>query len=207
MKAHEHSAKPTRQQPVGEVRIIGGQWKRSKLGVPNKPGLRPTPSRVRETLFNWLGPDLSGLRCLDAFAGTGALGLEAASRGAADVLLIEHDPQLVANLRDVQTRWKAQTVRVQRGDGLAVMQALPAGSMDLVFLDPPFDSGLFGQALRAAARILSDQGAIYLEAPEVCPDAWLLPLQLRRHKSGQAGMVHYHLLVRGSASEPDAHYT
>ena len=84
-----------------EVRIIGGQWKRTKLQVPDKPGLRPTPDRVRETLFNWLGQDLTGWRCVDAFAGTGALGLEAASRGAAQVLLVEQDPQLVAQLRPV----------------------------------------------------------------------------------------------------------
>jgi 16S rRNA (guanine966-N2)-methyltransferase len=81
------------------VRIIGGQWKRTRLPVADKPGLRPTPDRVRETLFNWLGQDLEGWRCVDAFAGTGALGLEAASRGAAQVLLVEQDPELVATLR------------------------------------------------------------------------------------------------------------
>src|SRR3954451_22729198 len=85
-----------------EVRIIGGQWKRTKLPVPDKPGLRPTPDRVREILFNWLGHDLTGWRCVDAFAGTGALGLEAASRGAADVLLVEQDPELVSLLRAMQ---------------------------------------------------------------------------------------------------------
>ena len=82
--------------PPGEVRIIGGQYKRSKLPVANKPGLRPTPDRVRETLFNWLGQDLSGWRCIDVFAGTGALGFEAASRGAAEVLLCEQDAALAA---------------------------------------------------------------------------------------------------------------
>ncbi|MEO7885888.1 MAG: RsmD family RNA methyltransferase, partial [Polaromonas sp.] len=80
--------------PPGEIRIIGGLYKRTKLPVPNKPGLRPTPDRVRETLFNWLGQDLTGWRCIDVFAGTGALGFEAASRGAADVLLCEQDPSL-----------------------------------------------------------------------------------------------------------------
>src|SRR5215212_6919483 len=95
-----------------EVRIIGGLWKRTKLPVADKPGLRPTPDRVRETLFNWLGQDLTGLRCVDAFAGTGALGLEAASRGATDVLLVEQDPQLVNMLRAAQVKLGANGVKV-----------------------------------------------------------------------------------------------
>ncbi|MBN9338606.1 MAG: RsmD family RNA methyltransferase, partial [Comamonadaceae bacterium] len=104
---------------AGEVRIIGGQWKRTRLKVPDRPGLRPTPDRVRETLFNWLGQDLTGWRCLDAFAGTGALGLEAASRGAAAVLLVEQEAALAAALQQHQQRLQAAQVRVQRGDGLA----------------------------------------------------------------------------------------
>src|SRR5688500_20228263 len=102
------------------VRIIGGQWKRTKLPVPDKPGLRPTPDRVRETLFNWLGQDLAGWRCVDAFAGTGALGLEAASRGAADVLLVEAEGVLVDQLRAVVARLAAANVRVQRGNDIRV---------------------------------------------------------------------------------------
>ena len=94
------TARPARPAAApNEVRIIGGQWKRTRLPVADKPGLRPTPDRVRETLFNWLGQDLAGWRCVDAFAGTGALGLEAASRGAAEVLLVEQDPALVDQLR------------------------------------------------------------------------------------------------------------
>src|SRR5438046_10548348 len=97
-------ASPARRTLPHQVRIIGGQWKRTKLPVADKPGLRPTPDRVRETLFNWLGQDLAGWRCVDAFAGSGALGFEAASRGAADVLMVEQDAQLVAQLRPVQQR-------------------------------------------------------------------------------------------------------
>src|SRR6478736_3002724 len=93
------TATPARRKLPNQVRIIGGAWKRTPLPVADRPGLRPTPDRVRETLFNWLGQDLTGWRCVDAFAGTGALGLEAASRGAADVLLVEQDPDLVATLR------------------------------------------------------------------------------------------------------------
>src|SRR5688572_17648184 len=120
-----------------EVRIIGGQWKRTKLPVPDKPGLRPTPDRVRETLFNWLGQDLTGWRCVDVFAGTGALGFEAASRGATEVLLCEQDPGLVLRLKALQTQLQAGMVRIERGDGVGLLRRLPAASMQLVLLDPP----------------------------------------------------------------------
>jgi 16S rRNA (guanine966-N2)-methyltransferase len=193
MKPH---AATRNRQPPGEIRIIGGQWKRSKLSVPDKPGLRPTPDRVRETLFNWLGNDLTGWRCIDAFAGTGALGFEAASRGAADVLLVEQDAQLIANLQTVKTKLKADQVRIQRGDGIAIVAGLPAQSMDLIFLDPPFESDLFHKALGAAAHVLSAQGAIYLEAPIAWDDAAVAAFGLKVHKSGKAGMVHHHLLAK-----------
>ena len=138
-------ARATRRRPQavppGEVRIIGGQWKRSKLPVADKPGLRPTPDRVRETLFNWLGQDLSGWRCVDAFAGTGALGFEAASRGAAQVLLVEQDSALVAQLKqDARSSSRPTAVQVQRGDGIAALSHGPPASADLIFLDPPFDA-------------------------------------------------------------------
>src|SRR3954466_10716767 len=103
---------PGRRRAAHEVRIIGGLWKRTRLPVADKPGLRPTPDRVRETLFNWLGQDLEGWRCVDAFAGTGALGLEAASRGAAQVVLVEQDPDLVATLRALKAKLGADTVEV-----------------------------------------------------------------------------------------------
>ena len=181
-----------------EVRIIGGQWKRTRLAVADKPGLRPTPDRVRETLFNWLGQDLTGWRCLDAFAGTGALGLEAASRGAAEVMLVETDAQLVDKLRAVVERLAATTVRVQRANGLSVMGGLPPGRFELVFLDPPFDAGLFEKALAVAAPLVTDSGSIYLEAPTAWGEAELAPhgLSLSRHL--RAGAVHSHLLRRAA---------
>ena len=114
-------------QAPHEVRIIGGQWRRSRLPVPDAPGLRPTPDRVRETLFNWLGQDLSGWRCLDAFAGSGALGFEAASRGAARVLLVEQDRRLAEGLRAVKERLNADAVEVVCGSAQAVMQGLAPG--------------------------------------------------------------------------------
>lgn len=182
-------------QAPHEVRILGGQYKRSKLPVADLPGLRPTPSRVRETLFNWLGQDLSGLRCLDAFAGTGALGLEAASRGAAEVVLVEQAPALVASLQGVCTRLKAATVRVERGDGLTALKQRAGQGWDVVFLDPPFEAGaLFLPALQAAAAAIGPQGLVYLEAPRDWTDAELAPLGLKRHRHARAGAVAFHLL-------------
>ena len=168
MKKPSITRRPTANAPQ-EVRIIGGQWKRTPLPVAALPGLRPTPARVRETLFNWLGQDLTGLRCVDAFAGTGALGLEAASRGAVEVLLVENDGALVKTLTALKTRLKAEAVRVERGDGVAALQQRRGQGLDVVFLDPPFgDDGnpaLFNAALLAARQALGEQGLIYLEAP------------------------------------------
>ena len=194
--------KPVHQSPKGqlshEVRIIGGQWRRTRLKVLDKPGLRPTPDRVRETLFNWLGQDLTGWRCVDAFAGTGVLGLEAASRGAAHVLLVEQDAVLVQHLQDNVTRLKADAASVQRGDAVSTLDRLPLGSVDLVFIDPPFDGPWFEPALKAATRAVPVGGWIYLEAPVQWPaealGAW--GLQCERHL--KAGAVHAHLLQRVS---------
>ena len=188
-------------KPPGEIRIIGGQYKRSKLPVPDKSGLRPTPDRVRETLFNWLGQDLTGWRCADVFAGTGVLGFEAASRGAADVLLCEQDPALVIQLKAVQTRLKAEMVRIERGDGLSALRRLTPGSLQLVLLDPPFESNLFEPALKAAAEVISPTGLIYLEAPRAWTDEELDPLGLQLHRSGKAGAVHFHLMVKAQVPQ------
>jgi 16S rRNA (guanine(966)-N(2))-methyltransferase RsmD len=183
-------------RPPSEVRIIGGQWKRTRLPVANVPGLRPTPDRVRETLFNWLGQDLSGWRCIDAFAGTGALGLEAASRGASEVRLIEQDSALVAQLTRLQTRLQATAVRVERADGVSALKRLVAASMDLVLLDPPFDSTLLSQALPEAVRVLAPQGFVYVEAPRRWPDDELAALGLAVYRYLKAGAVHAHVLQR-----------
>ena len=179
--------------PAHEVRIIGGQWKRSKLPVADRPGLRPTPDRVRETLFNWLGQDLTGWHCLDAFAGSGALGFEAASRGAAEVVLLERDPALAASLRLSRQRLKAEAMRIEAGDAISWMSRAASGSFDLVLLDPPFGSGLGEQALPLATRLAADDGLIYLEARQAlpaAPEGWSL------HRQGRAGAVHFHLLSR-----------
>ena len=195
--------KPAAAAPkgAGEIRIIGGAWKRTRLPVAQRPGLRPTPDRVRETLFNWLGQDLSGWRCLDAFAGTGALGLEAASRGAAQVLLVESDAALAASLETLRQRLQAGAVRVQRGDGLAALQQAAPASLDLVLLDPPFGNGdLFGKALQAAARAVAADGHVYLEAPRAWADEELAASGLAVHRYLKAGAVHAHLLRRVPAA-------
>jgi 16S rRNA (guanine(966)-N(2))-methyltransferase RsmD len=180
----------------GEVRLIAGQWKRSKLPVLDKPGLRPTPDRVRETLFNWLGHDLAGWRCLDVFAGTGALGFEAASRGAASVQMVELDRDLVAQLGRMQQQLGASAVRIVPGDALAALSKLPSASMDLVFLDPPFSENLLPPALQAVGRLLAKGGLVYLEAPLEWKDEQLAGFSLLRRRHFRAGAVHAHLLAR-----------
>ena len=189
-----------------EVRIIAGQWKRSKLPVFDRPGLRPTPNRVRETLFNWLGHDLSGLRCVDVFAGTGALGFEAASRGAQLVVLVEQDALLVSRLRESQNRLKASSVRVEAGDGLAYLKRCPQGSIDLVFIDPPFEADLFERALAVAAPALTDTGWAYLEANRAFSEESLRSSGWRLHRADRAGAVFFHLLQRQNRlAEPASH--
>ncbi|PIF74860.1 16S rRNA (guanine(966)-N(2))-methyltransferase RsmD [Variovorax sp. 54] len=200
------SRAPAAKRPSrpNEVRIIGGEWKRTRLAVADKPGLRPTPDRVRETLFNWLaslagvgGGALPGWHCIDAFAGTGALGLEAASRGAANVLLCEQDGALVAQLEAAKTKLSAKAVRVERGNGVTALERAAAGSLQAVFLDPPFETvALYEPALRAAARALHADGAIYLEAPRRWAAEELAALGLVEFRYLKAGAVHAHLLRR-----------
>ena len=182
------------KKTTGQIRIIGGLYKRTPLAVNHSPGLRPTPSRVRETLFNWLGQDLSGWHCVDAFAGSGALGFEAASRSAHQVLLCEQDAALVAQLQAVKTKLQASRVSIERGDGLACLGRLAPGSVQLIFLDPPFESALYEPALRACSQALSDSGYVYLESARAWSDEELTRFGLQIHRRAQAGAVHFCLL-------------
>ena len=191
-----------------DIRIIGGQWRRTRLAVADKPGLRPTPDRVRETLFNWLaslagagGGQLPGWHCIDVFAGTGALGFEAASRGAAAVWLCEQDPALVAQMRAMREKLQAEAVRVERGDGVAQLERAGAGAWHAVFIDPPFDqAALYERSLRVAARGLRPGGMVYLEAARAWNDEELAPFGLAVYRHLKAGAVHAHLLrAAGSA--------
>jgi 16S rRNA (guanine(966)-N(2))-methyltransferase RsmD len=190
-------------KPPREVRIIGGQWKRTKLAVLDRPGLRPTPDRVRETLFNWLGQNLAGWRCLDAFAGTGALGFEAASRGAAEVVMIERDAKAQRQLLNVQQRLNATQVRIEGADALAWMARSERARYELVFLDPPFVDGLFEAALIAAAGLPVADGLVYLEANVLWPADSLAVLGLSLIRHVRAGAVHAHLLQRTAAVAAD----
>lgn len=179
-----------------EVRIIGGLWKRSKLPVGLLPGLRPTPDRVRETLFNWLGGDLTGWRCLDAFAGSGALGFEAASRGAAAVMLLEREARQARSLEESKQRLKADALQVVATDALSWMRRSAPESFELLFIDPPYDSDLLAPALAAAARLVVPGGYIYLEAAHAYSNDDLAALRLSVHRHLRAGRVHAHLLQR-----------
>ncbi len=186
----------TRGAAHNRLRIIGGRWRGRKLSFPPVPGLRPTPDRVRETLFNWLQPVIVGARCLDLFAGSGALGFEAASRGAAEVTLVDRDARITRVLAGHVRRLEAEHVQVVHAD---VRQWLngPSRVYDVVFLDPPYDQGL----LSPCCRLLEEQGwlgasaQIYLEAkrglglPRL-PPAWSVI------RSKQAGQVGYHLALR-----------
>ena len=177
-----------------EVRLIGGRWKRSKLPVVDAPGLRPTPDRVRETVFNWLGQDLFGWRCLDAFAGTGALGFEAASRGAAAVVLLERDRRLAAKLDESKQRLHADALRIETADALAWMARCAAGSFELVFLDPPFNAPLLEPALPLARRLAVADGYVYVESGRPLAPETVAAQGFAIHRQGRAGAVHFQLL-------------
>ncbi len=177
-----------------QVRLIGGRFRRRLLPVADRPGLRPTPDRVRETLFNWLGQDLDGWRVLDAFAGSGALGFEAASRGAAEVLLLEQDTALVQSLRASAAQLGASMLRVERADAMRWMAACAPARFELVLLDPPFDAQLGAAAAARAAPLLVPGGFLYVEGPEPLGEP---PAGLVEHRQLRAGAVHAQLLRVG----------
>lgn len=181
---------------ANRLRIVGGLWRSRIVRFPDAAGLRPTPDRVRETLFNWLGQDLGGWHCIDLCAGTGALGLEAASRGAASVLLVEQHAALVRQLRELKELLGADAVQVRQGDALAVLHeaARRPGSIDLVLLDPPFDADWYAKALQAALPVLRAGGYLYLEAGREWKPEELAGLGWQRWRHLKAGQVHAHLL-------------
>ena len=179
----------------GRIRIIGGSLRNSRLNVPELPGLRPTVERVRETLFNWLAPVISGARCLDLCAGTGALGIEALSRGAASVQFVERDARAVQALRANLERLKTAGGQVAATEAGLFLQGAPQ-LQDLVFLDPPFALELWAplaQQLEQAGW-LAAQAWIYVESPRARPPA--VPLNWRLHREGAAGEVRFALYQR-----------
>jgi len=189
---------------AGEIRIIGGRYKRSKLTVPVAQGLRPTGDRVRETLFNWLGQDLSGRRCIDAFAGSGALGFEAASRGAKDVWLVERDRVALQALEANQSRLSMTGIRIASGDAVALLASQRGAQWDLIFLDPPFGDAtvelginkVYEQALKSACDALAGDGLVYLESGLAWSAQTLGPLGFEIYREGKAGAVRFYLLAK-----------
>lgn len=191
-----HGASTGRGKPHA-IRIIGGDWKRTPLPVLDLDGLRPTPDRVRETLFNWLGQRLDGQRCLDLFAGSGALGFEAASRGAARVLMVERNARAAAQLRANQAHLSATTIEIAEADALRLAASLAPGSFDVVFLDPPFGDDLLDRALELTVPLLSADGMLYVESGDALDAAQIEALAgWSIVRQGKAGAVHYHLLQR-----------
>lgn len=176
---------------MSRVRIVGGQWRSRLIEVAGVEGLRPTPDRVRETLFNWLGQDLDGLRCLDLFAGTGILGFESASRGAAAVVLVERQPHALDALHKAAKTLQASQVEIVRGDALKFLQDTQR-KFDVVFLDPPYHQGWLERVEPWLDRVLEPGGWLYAESetPVGRLGAW------RTIKEGRAGLVHYHLMQR-----------
>lgn len=175
--------------PRNRVRIVGGQWRSRLIQFPDVPGLRPTPDRVRETVFNWLGQDLTGMRCLDLFAGSGVLGLEAASRGAREVVMVERDARAFRALEDSLRQLGPAPVRLVRADALEFL-ASDAGQYDVVFLDPPYAMGGLDLLLARVRPRLAPRALVYVEAPRGAqpPPGW------DAFRSARAGVVHYHLL-------------
>jgi len=185
---------------AGKLRIIGGSLRGSKIAVADLPGLRPTPDRVRETLFNWLMPVIDGARCLDLFAGTGALGIEALSRGAAWVDFVEQDARLAQELRSNLARLKQADAAVRSGDAATTLNQPPAQGYDIVFVDPPFSANLWDDIARALDQggWLRANAQVYLEMPASLQPA--LPANWIAHREATAGAVRYALYRAGIAS-------
>jgi 16S rRNA (guanine966-N2)-methyltransferase len=189
------------QKGANMLRIIGGEWRGRRIRFPAHKGIRPTPDRVRETLFNWLAPVVPGSRCLDLFAGSGALGLEALSRGAAHATFVEREREAAARLRETTALLAPGRATVHCADALAWLGGV-AEAFDIVFLDPPFDAGLHDETLRAleARGWLAPDASVYLElpaakGPPALPPGWMA------HRSGRAGAVGYHLARKRGGGE------
>ncbi len=176
------------------VRIVGGDYRRTPIPVVDAAGLRPTPDRVRVTVFNWLhhfwGGDFSGKRVLDLFAGTGALGFEAASRGVAHVQMVENNPVAVAALRALRSRLKAESVRIHAGNAVTVLDRLNDTPFDLVMLDPPFDCGWLERLWDKLPSVLTPDGLLYIESEAAVSP----PAEFDVLRQSRAGQVHFHLL-------------
>jgi 16S rRNA (guanine966-N2)-methyltransferase len=182
-----------------QLRIIGGQWRGRKLRFADGRGLRPTPDRVRETLFNWLMPHLPGARCLDLFAGSGALAFEALSRGAAQVVMVDNNARVVSQLRDNLTLLGNPCVQLIQADSVKWLQHDATKIFNIVFLDPPYADKVLPECINLLEQgnWLANDAWVYIELPSrddlpVLPDNW------RWYRNKQAGQVGYHLAHRSN---------
>lgn len=195
-------ASVSRPQPAstqGRVRLIGGKWRGTRLDVPDAPGLRPTSDRVRETLFNWLMPVLPGARVLDLFAGSGALGLETLSRGAASAVLVERDRALATALSRTVARLEGgDAAQVVNADAMAWLAMPGTECFDLAFLDPPFDADLWAAALPPLLGRLAPAAWLYIESPAGTTPG--LPAGWDLHREGHTREVRYALYRRRPAT-------
>ena len=196
MKHHQRStSSPSGRRAAGQLRIIGGQWRGRKLRFNEVAGLRPTGDRIRETLFNWLAPVIASAHCLDLFAGSGALGLEALSRGAASVTMIEKHPVAVSALRDNCQLLQAEGADILATDAIGWLEsARPETPYDIIFLDPPFDADLLEPCLKLLFKqdFLANGAYLYMETDrQQSPPA--IPATLALLKEKTAGHVNYRL--------------
>lgn len=201
MARRQFPASQTGKSPPGRVRIVAGKWRGRRLPIAREPHLRPTSERIRETVFNWLAPVVEGSRCLDLFAGTGALGLEALSRGAAGVIFVERSALAVRALRESIDILDAENATVHVGDAVTFLKDSAPHPRDIVFLDPPFRDASLGELCRLldCAGWLAAGASIYLEQDRrqlrpALPDGWIV----KREK--QAGNVRYALVSVSSRS-------
>ena len=188
-------AKPRKKSPPGRLRIVAGKWRSRLLQIAAVPGLRPTSERIRETLFNWLAPHLAGARCLDLFAGTGALGLEALSRGAGESVFVELSPIAIATLKNNIAELEAHGAIVHESDAFSFLKRTSRERFDIVFLDPPFAADMLGDLCRllAESSILAREARIYIEDDRARPEV-LLPKGWEVIKTKNAGNVRYSLV-------------
>jgi len=186
------------QSRPGRLRIVAGKWRSRLLQIADVPGLRPTSERVRETAFNWLAPVIEGARCLDLFAGTGALGLEALSRGATEVVFVENTRRAARMIEKSVEDLEAAGAVIHHGDAIEFLRDIARGSFDIVFLDPPFAAGLLEDSCRALQEsgILAPGARIYLEQDRHGPEPHL-PADWTILKSKTAGNVRYSLAQAG----------
>ena len=191
-----HRAPLQASRQASTLRIIGGRWRGRRISFPVVPGLRPTPDRVRETLFNWLGQDLAGTTSLDLFAGSGALTFEALSRGAVLAVAVDHHAGIVRKLVDTGAALGATALETHCSDARAFL-ARETRAFDLIFLDPPFGNADWNALLSAAAERLAPTGMIYVEAPASIE----APRGMEVWREDKAGQVHYHLLRRADVAQ------